>query len=110
MLFHDMEGDGGLEGGGYKGHIYVPIENSRTYQIPYRSLLPVKIDNLLVAGRCISADHIAESTIRAISACMLTGQAAGAGAALALKDGNAPKNVNIPKLQSILRDQGVDLP
>lgn len=105
-----MEGDGGLDGGGYEGHIYVPIEGTRTYQIPYRSLLPIKMDNLLVAGRCISADHIAESTIRAISACMLTGQAAGTGAALAFKNGTAPKDVSIPNLQSILRDQGVDLP
>lgn len=106
----NMDGDGRMEGGGYKGHIYEPITDTRSYTIPYRSLLPVDIDNLIVSGRCISADHIAESSIRGISACMLTGQAAGAAAGLACEAGITPKLVNTEKLQSILKDQGVELP
>ena len=106
----NMDGDGGLEGGGYQGHIYVPIEGTRSYSIPYRCLLPVQITNLLTAGRCISSDHVAESSLRAISACMLTGQAAGAAAAMASVDSVKPKDINVQKLQDILKSQGVDLP
>lgn len=105
-----MDGDGKMEGEGYKGHIYEPITDDRSYTIPYRTLLPVGVNNLLVAGRCISADHVAESSIRGISCCMLTGQAAGAAAGLALQDKVAPKDVDITKLQDILRNQQVNLP
>lgn len=106
----NMDGDGKMEGEGYKGHIYEPITDDRSYTIPYRSLLPVNVDNLIVAGRCICADHVAESSIRGISACMLTGQAAGAAAGLACKGSILPKEVNVPELQGILKNQGVELP
>lgn len=106
----NMDGDGKMEGEGYKGHIYEPITDDRSYTIPYRSLLPVGIKNLLVAGRCISADHVAESSIRGISCCMLTGQAAGAAAGLALQSNVEPKDIEITKLQGILRNQGVNMP
>lgn len=106
----NMDGDGSFEGEGYKGHIYVPIDGKRSYQIPFRCLLPVKIDNLLVAGRCISSDHVAESSLRAISACMLTGQAAGTAAGMAGKYLIKPRDVNVRSLQESLRNQGVDLP
>lgn len=105
-----MDGDGKMEGEGYKGHIYEPIKDDRSYTIPFRSLIPVNIKNLIVAGRCISADHVAESSIRGISACMLTGQAAGAAAGLASKGNMEPKDVNVKELQGILKNQGVDLP
>lgn len=106
----NLGGDGRLEGGGYKGHIFETIKDTRSYSIPYRSLLPVNVDNLIVAGRCISTDHIAESSIRAISACMLTGQAAGTAAGIASKEEIIPKSVDVKKLQKILKLQGVVLP
>jgi len=106
----EMDGDGSVEGKGYKGHIYVPIEGNRSFQIPYFSLVPEKIDNLLLSGRSISCDHVAQSGIRAISACMQTGEAAGAAAGIALKSGVAPVDVNIAELQNVLRTQGVILP
>ena len=105
-----MDGDGSLEGGGYEGHIYHPIEKDDSFQIPYRSLIPLNVKNLLTAGRCISADHVAESGIRAISACMLTGQAAGTAAALAVRSGADTDQVNIMELQECLRKQGVNIP
>lgn len=106
----EMDGDGRVEGKGYKGHIYVPIEGNRSFQIPYFSLVPEKIDNLLLSGRSISCDHVAQSGIRAISACMQTGEAAGAAAGICLKSGVAPVDVNIAELQNVLRTQGVILP
>jgi hypothetical protein len=108
----NMTGNGSLEGEGYKGHILVLIEKDsvRSYNIPYRSLVPVKIDNLLISGRCISSTHVAQSSIRAIYACMLTGQAAGTAAALSVRDNCAPEKVNIRKLQDCLVKQGIEIP
>ncbi len=54
------------------------------HDIPYRCLVPEKIENLLVAGRCISCTHIAEAAIRKVPVCMATGEAAGTAAALPL--------------------------
>lgn len=106
----EMDGDGSVTGGGYKGHIYEPIVGDRSFQIPYRSLVPEKVENLLLGGRCISCDHVAQSGIRAISACMQTGEAAGVAAGLSLKSGVSPADVNILDLQNVLRSQGVILP
>ncbi len=99
-------GDGSISGRGYHGHIYEPVRDRQVFEIPYRSLLPEKVDNLLVAGRCISADHVAESGVRAISLCTMTGQAAGTAAALALRDGTVPARIPVPELQSCLRRDG----
>jgi hypothetical protein len=108
----NMGGNGALEGEGYKGHIFViPEPNStRSYNIPYRTMLPVSIDNLLISGRCISSTHVAQSSIRAIYACMLTGQAAGTAAALSIHDNCVPEKVNIRKLQDHLVKQGIEIP
>jgi hypothetical protein len=106
-----MLGDGALEGEGNRGHIFVHItgDDDRTFQVPYRCLVPVKTDNLLTAGRCISSTHVAESSIRAIFACMLTGQAAGTGAGLSVQANTAPEKADIRGIQESLRSQGVRL-
>jgi hypothetical protein len=70
--------------------------------VPYRVLLPAGIDNLLVAGRCISADYVAQGCTRSQAACMMTGQAAGTAAALAIRAGVQPRAVNIAELQKTL--------
>jgi len=57
--------------------------SSSLFDIPYRCLIPRKVDNLLVGGRCISTTHEAQGPIRNIPPCMVTGQAAGVAAALA---------------------------
>jgi len=79
------------------------------YNIPYRSLLPKKLDNLLVAGRCISADHRAHHATKEIPPCMATGEAAGTAAALAAKSGIIAGAIDVPALQQQLRDQGAIL-
>lgn len=78
-------------------------------RLPYGSLLPQGVDNLLVAGRCISADEEAMGELRLIPVCSATGQAAGTAAALAMRAGVAPGKLDIPHLQRALTDQGVDL-
>jgi len=106
----NMDGDGRVEGKGYRGHIFEPVVDDRTFEIPYRALVPKAVDNLLAAGRCISADHVAESGTRAISLCMMTGQAAGAAAALANRSAQAPAQICVRELQQILVNQNIHLP
>lgn len=64
-------------------------EHGESYGIPYRSLIPVSFENALVAGRCLGADRKMQASVRVMPGCFITGQAAGAAAALAAKaDGN----------------------
>ncbi len=79
------------------------------YDVPYRALIARDVDNLLVAGRCLSAEHAAHSSIRITPGCFLTGQAAGAAAALAARSRISPREVSIEELQRLLLDQGADL-
>ncbi len=99
-------GDGNVAGRGYQGHIYEPVQGNRYFEVPYRSLIPVNLDNLLVAGRCISAGHVAESGVRAISLCVMTGQAAGTAASLCLRDSVPPVCVPVSELQALLMASG----
>lgn len=82
------------------------IGNSGWYHIPYRILLPHGIDGMLVAGRCVSAERIANASIRGQGACMVTGQAAGTAAALAVKKGVTPRTVPVEELRRLLVAQG----
>jgi hypothetical protein len=79
------------------------------YDIPYRSLLPRGIDNLIVAGRCISVDHRVHHATKEIPACMATGEAAGTAAAMATEGGVALRDVDVGALQGKLRQQGAIL-
>jgi hypothetical protein len=97
---HDPQGRKKAIGGKIQGDCY---------DIPYRCLLPKTVENFLVAGRCISTDHVAHSTTRIQGTCMLTGQAAGVAAALAVKSKCAPGNVKVEDLQEALISAGVDL-
>jgi hypothetical protein len=76
------------------------------YTIPYRCLLPEDMNNLLVAGRCISGTSEAAASYRVIPCCIATGQAAGCAAALSLKEEVDVSNVNINRLQQMLLEQG----
>lgn len=82
-----------------------PPEGFR-YQIPFRCLLPKGLNNLLVAGRCISCDHHALGSLRVMPQCFLEGDAAGVGAALALRLGVSPREVPAGMLQDTLRKHG----
>ncbi len=73
------------------------------FQLPYRMIVPVKIDNLLVAGRCAGCEKDAVQTIRMMVCCAATGQAAGTAAALSAIQGIAPRNLSVACLQEKLR-------
>jgi hypothetical protein len=77
--------------------------------IPYRTLLPRDLGNVLVAGRCFSATHDAHASVRSMAQCMAMGQAAGTAAALAARRGGSPKEVPFPELRDRLIGLGAIL-
>jgi hypothetical protein len=75
------------------------------WQIPYGALVPKTVDGVLAAGRCISGEARMADLLRVIPPCFVTGHAAGVAAAVAIKDGCRPRDVDVPKVQKILREQ-----
>ncbi len=84
------------------------VARGRDYYMPYRVLLPQKIDNLLVAGRHFSVTSQAQKISREIPPCMAMGEAAGVAAALALNAGVTVRQVDVGAVQKALRAQGAD--
>lgn len=84
---------------------YVPIRGDY-YGVPYRSLLPKGVEQLLMAGRCLSADSTAAGAVRVMPPCMAMGQAAGTAAALAVKDGVTVRSLDAQKLRQVLKKNG----
>lgn len=85
------------------------FKNGEYYQIPYRSLLPKEYDNMLVVGRCLSADHVAHSAVRIMPICACMGQAAGIAVALAKKSDKNMHIVNVNEVREILIKNGAVL-
>jgi hypothetical protein len=83
---------------------YIP--GGDTYDIPYRCLLPLNVENLIVAGRCLSATHDAHASVRSMGQCMAMGQAAGTAAAMSALSHVAPRRLPIRELQSRLVSDG----
>ncbi len=79
------------------------------YEIPYRCLVPVQAENLLVAGRCISSDQEPYESHRAMVPMMAIGQAAGAAAALSVAQGVPPRALDAQAVRALLRQQGAYL-
>lgn len=88
---------------------YVTVEEGEYYGVPYGCLVPLEIEGLLVAGRCISATSQAAGAIRVMPPCMGIGQAAGTAAALCAKTGKRPRELNVQLLTDRLRKQNVFL-
>jgi len=100
----------------YPIEIHRPDDNDYTlewcgdcYDIPCRCLLPLRIERLLVAGRCISTTHEAMGAIRVMATCMAMGEAAGRAAAQSLRDDVTPRQVEVTQLQVSLLDHGAYL-
>lgn len=72
--------------------------------IPYRALVPVRVENLLAAGRCLSSEFMAQAASRLILTCLNMGQAAGTAMALSLKQNVAPRKIEVPVLLGILAE------
>ncbi len=92
--FPDVVGVGGSENGQHD-----------EWQIPYGSLLPRTVDNVLASGRCIDAEVRMADLVRLIPNCFVTGHAAGAAAAVCVADGCMPRDVDVAHVQKLLREQ-----
>jgi ribulose 1,5-bisphosphate synthetase/thiazole synthase len=88
------------------GIAIMPI-TGRYFHVPYGILVPKKIVNLLVAGRCVAGDKISHAATRQMCCCIVTGQAAGVAAALSVEDNSTLREVNISKVRDTLKKQGV---
>ena len=77
------------------------------YDVPYRCLIPKKVDGVIAAGRDISATHLALASVRVMGPAMCLGEAAGKAAALAVRDNKELRDLDVTELQSALREEGV---
>ena len=94
---------------GSRGGMDGQSDVANVYQIPYRCLVPLDVEQLLVAGRCVSASHEVLGAIRVMPPSFAMGQAAGTAAALAVAEGVAPRRVPITWLQETLTKNGAFL-
>ncbi len=92
-------------GGQAEGH----ARDAMPYDIPYGALLPLGVDGLLTAGRCISGTHRAHASYRVMAICMACGEAAGIAAALAAASGRTPREVSADEVRALLSARGVEL-
>jgi hypothetical protein len=90
------------------GLIILPT-TGRYFQVPYGIIVPQKVENLLVAGRCVAGDKVSTAATRAMNCCAVTGQGAGVAAAVSIKDGVSCRAVDIKSVQKALKKQGVRL-
>jgi hypothetical protein len=90
------------------GHLILPT-TGRYFQVSYGIVVPEGIENLLVAGRCVSSDKLAHAALRSMMCCTVTGQGAGLAAAVSLKDGVKSSQMDLSRLQAALKKQGVRL-
>jgi len=86
---------------------FKPLTPGRTYQIPYRCLVPKSVERLLVAGRCVSATRAAQASLRTVPNCVSMGQATGTAAALSVEREIMPRYLDVSSLQEKLISQGV---
>ena len=100
---HNTVGNG-LDANGAQAKFHANGE----YTIPYRCIVPEKIDGLLLSGRNISGTHKAHSNYRVMSICLNTGYGAGVAAALAAKSGRQPREVDAAEIQKVLRAAGFE--
>lgn len=82
---------------------------AKAYSIPLRCLLPKGLEGLMVAGRCLSCTHETLAAVRTQPSVMAMGQSAGTAAALAVRAGQSVRELDIEQLQTVLRQQGVNL-
>lgn len=85
------------------------LPTNAPFQVPYYSLIPENIDGLIAAEKSISVSHIVNGCTRLQPVVMLIGQAAGATAALSVKNNIEPRGINVIELQKILIDAGCQL-
>lgn len=87
-----------------------PLKPGTVPTIPLRALIPKGSRDIMVAGRCVSSDRLANSGLRVQASCMGMGQAAGAAAALAARSGVTPLDIALADIHALLREHGQIIP
>jgi hypothetical protein len=94
------------------GQVRIPVADGGSYDIPWKCLIPKKLDNVLMAGRCVSADREAHGSMRVMGSCMGMGQSIGIAASIFVA-GNASytsvRDIPVQTVRSSLRDAGAVL-
>jgi hypothetical protein len=98
-----------VHGSPSKGTVTIEGRQVQPYQIPYRALVPVGREGLLMAGRCISGSSRAHASFRVTGDCVAMGQAAGTAAAMAVSAGLPPSEISTSELVGRLKADGVKL-
>ncbi len=93
------------KGGGIATALEMGLRTAPVYEIPYRSLVPKGIEQLLVAGRALSATHEAAGAVRVMPSCVAMGQAAGVAGAIATAEEIPVRETPVARLQQTLREQ-----
>jgi hypothetical protein len=88
------------------GVVYIPT-TGRYFQVPYGIMIPQKVENLIVAGRCVAGDKISHAATRQMMCCAVTGQGAGVAASVSVKADRTCRTVDILTVQKALEKQGV---
>jgi Flavoprotein involved in thiazole biosynthesis len=91
------------------GQAEAKIQYCNPYDLPYRVFVPLRIDGLLMAGRCISGTHDAHASYRVMSICMAMGEAVGIAASICAKLDILPRDLDYRSIQKVLIKKGVDL-
>jgi len=87
-----------------------PLSQGTVATVPLRALIPKESQNLLVAGRSVSSDRLANSALRVQASSMAMGQAAGAAAALSVRLETTPRDIPLPDLRELLMTHGAIVP
>jgi len=82
---------------------------TKPYNIPYRSLVPLDVDNMLLAGRCISGDFYPHASYRVMGNMAATGEAAGYAASLCVKETSMPKGIDGKRVSEFMKERGYDI-
>ncbi|MCP4340559.1 MAG: FAD-dependent oxidoreductase, partial [Desulfobulbaceae bacterium] len=90
-------------------NIAIMPSTGRYFQVPFRITVPLQVENLLVAGRCVAGDKVSHAATRQMMCCTVTGQGAGVASAISLQAGVPSREVDIGALQDALGRQGVRL-
>jgi hypothetical protein len=87
------------------GIVVLPT-TGRYFQVPYGILVPERVENLLVAGRCVAGDKISHAALRNMMCCAVTGQGAGVAAAVSVRTGRPTSQLDVKEAQRELVRQG----
>lgn len=108
-IVHDAEFIVDIHNPAGAGQAESRIAYCKPYDLPYGCFVPLGLENLYVAGRCISGTHRAHASYRVMSICMSMGEAVGIAAAMCARQGCTPRTLDVKSLQRKMESMGIEL-